>query len=204
MHVLIVEDEDFAAKRLHKLLKEVMPELRNVSFTKSVKETLRYLIANKPDLILMDIQLSDGISFKVFEQMEITIPVIFTTAYDQYAIKAFDANSVAYLLKPIRKQELEKAVAKYKQLFNQSQSDMLQLWQQIRDKKPTFKQRFIAQRGEKIFYLQTENIAYFYVIQKDVYAVTFDEKTYALDSSLESIAEQIDPNIFLESTANML
>ena len=196
MHILIVEDEDFAAKRLHKLLKEVLPELNNVSFTKSVKETLSFLMTSKPDLILMDIQLSDGVSFKVFEQMEITTPVIFTTAYDQYAIKAFDANSVAYLLKPVRKTELEKAIAKYKQLFNQSQTDMLQLWQQIKEKEPTYKQRFIAQRGEKIFYLQAENIAYFYVIQKDVYAVTFDKKTYALDSSLESITEQIDPNIF--------
>ena len=196
MNILIVEDEDFAAKRLEKLVKEVLPQHKMISFARSVKETIDFLMSHKPDLIFMDIQLSDGVSFKVFEQLEVTIPVIFTTAYDQYAIKAFEANSVAYLLKPIRKKELENAVAKYQQLYMSAQPDMMQLLQKIRNGETPYKQRFLAQRGEKLYYIETEKIAYFYVIQKDVYATTFESKTYALDASLESINDQLDPNKF--------
>jgi DNA-binding LytR/AlgR family response regulator len=196
MKILIVEDEDFAAKRLEKLVNEVLTDKHQINFTRSVKETIDYLMSDKPDLIFMDIQLSDGVSFKVFEQLEVSTPVIFTTAYDQYAIKAFETNSVAYLLKPIRKQELEKAITKFQQIFEPKQTNMMELWQKIRSGETPYKQRFLAQRGEKLYYVQTENIAYFYVIQKDVYATTFDNKTYALDASLEAVNEQIDPNKF--------
>jgi len=106
MNVLIVEDERIAADKLELMLREIDPGIRVLAKTGSIKESVKWLVKNTADLIFLDIQLSDGISFSIFEQVHINTPVIFTTAYDQYAIKAFQLNSIAYLLKPIRKSEL--------------------------------------------------------------------------------------------------
>jgi len=196
MNVLIVEDEDFAAKRLIKMVNEVLPEAHVSAHVKSVKETISWLLKNKPDLIFMDIQLSDGISFNIFEQIDIQTPVIFTTAYDQYAIKAFEANSLGYILKPVQRKDLEKAVEKYRHLYDGQKVDLKELWQQMREGENLYKQRFLVQRGEKLVYVKTADIAFFYAIQKDVYATTFEGKTYAMDNSLDAINEKIDPKDF--------
>lgn len=196
MNVLIVEDEDFAAKRLIKMVNEILPEAHVSGHVKSVKETISWLLKNTPDLIFMDIQLSDGISFNVFDQIDLQTPVIFTTAYDQYAIKAFEANSLGYILKPVQRKDLEKAVEKYRHFYDGQKLDLKKLWQQLKSGETLYKQRFLVQRGEKLVYVKTADIAFFYAIQKDVYATTFEGKTYAMDSSLESINDIIGPAVF--------
>ncbi len=196
MEVLIVEDEAVAVKRLEKILTEVAPEINVVARTGSVKDSVRWLMKNKPDLIFMDIQLSDGISFNIFDQLDVSIPVIFTTAYDQYAIKAFEANSLGYLLKPVRSNELKKAIEKYNSFYKSSATDFNALWDQIRNQKPAYKQRFMVQRGEKILHVSTSEMAYMYAIQKDVFATTFDNKSYALEFTLEKLSGMLDPEMF--------
>ncbi|WP_462280354.1 LytR/AlgR family response regulator transcription factor [Salinivirga cyanobacteriivorans] len=196
MNVLVIEDESFAAKRLVKMIAEILPEATISAPLKSVKESIAWLMKNTPDLIFMDIQLSDGVSFNIFEQIDIQTPVIFTTAYDQYAIKAFEANSLGYILKPVQRKNLEKAVAKYKHFYHGQKVDLKEVWQQIKSGQDVYKQRFLVQRGEKLVYIKTADIAFFYAIQKDVYANTFEGKTYAMDSSLESINDKIDPAVF--------
>ncbi len=196
MNVLIVEDEAVAVKRLEKILTEVAPEINVIARTGSVKESVRWLMKNKPDLIFMDIQLSDGISFNIFDQLDVTMPVIFTTAYDQYAIKAFEANSLGYLLKPVRSSELKRALEKYNSFYKGSATDFNALWEQIRTQKPAYKQRFMVQRGEKILHVSTSEMAYMYAIQKDVFATTFDNKSYALDFTLEKLSGMLDPEMF--------
>jgi two-component SAPR family response regulator len=116
MNVLIIEDEKFAADKLEKMLQDVNPTFEVLAKIGSVKESVQWLLHNKADLIFLDIQLSDGISFSIFDQVPVDTPIIFTTAYDQYAIKAFQLNSISYLLKPIRKCDLEEGLKKYETL----------------------------------------------------------------------------------------
>ena len=116
LNILIVEDEKLAANRLAGQLKKVSLECRILAITTSVKETVRWLSVNQPDLIFMDIQLSDGLCFSIFDRIQVTTPIIFTTAYDQYAIEAFKVNSIGYLLKPVRTTDLEKSLRKFHDL----------------------------------------------------------------------------------------
>ncbi|MDA3865537.1 MAG: LytTR family DNA-binding domain-containing protein [Salinivirgaceae bacterium] len=192
MDVLVVEDEQVAAKKIIKLLNDVAPHMRVVGQTASVKESVKWLMKNKPDLIFMDIQLSDGTCFNIFEQLQVDAPVVFTTAYDQYAIKAFEINSLAYLLKPVRKSAMVNALAKYERFYRTQTLDMNQLLAQVQGTTSTCRERFLVQIGEKIMHITTSDIAWFHVIEKDVYAVTKANKTYPLDFSLDAIMDEID------------
>ncbi len=113
MNILIIEDESLAAERLEKIIREIDPSAKVLAKLGSVKDSVQWLMHQTADIIFLDIQLSDGLSFNIFDHIAVSTPVIFTTAYDQYAIKAFQLNSVAYLLKPIRKKELEESLKKY-------------------------------------------------------------------------------------------
>lgn len=142
MKILIVEDEKVAANRLEKMLLQIDPEIQVMAKTGTITESAKWLLNNQADLIFLDIQLSDGISFSIFEQVNVSTPIIFTTAYDQYAIKAFQLNSIAYLLKPVRKKELEESLQKYKKLKSAFSIDFESLLAGIQGKKPDYKKRF--------------------------------------------------------------
>jgi len=196
MRVLIVEDENIAADKLETMLREIDPQVEVLAKTGSIKETFRWLSLNQADLIFLDIQLSDGISFSIFEHITINTPVIFTTAYDQYAIKAFQLNSIAYLLKPIRKADLAESLKKYASLKSAFAIDFDALMAGIQGKKPEYKKRFLIQFGEKIRKIEISEVAYFYVPDKGVNLMTFTGNSYPIDYTLERLAEIIDPEKF--------
>jgi len=199
MNVLIIEDEIPAAKRLRKLIGEHCPEAKVMDVVDSVEGAAQWLNTfEKPDLIFMDIQLSDGLSFDIFNQTEVVSPVIFTTAYDQYALKAFKVNSVDYLLKPIDPNELENAFQKFRNLHQQSQeydrTAIRNLITSITQK--GYKERFLVKIGQQLNYVQTKEIAYFYSDEGLVYAMTNANRRHVLDYTLEQLSDVIDPKNF--------
>lgn len=196
MNVLIIEDERFAADKLERMLKEIDPSITILAKLGSIKESAKWLFHNTADLIFLDIQLSDGISFSIFEQIAINTPVIFTTAYDEYAIKAFQLNSIAYLLKPIRKNDLDESLQKFRNLKTAFSIDFESLLANLQGKDPDYKKRFLIQVGEKIRKVNVNEIAYFYVLDKGVYMRTFSGNNYPVEFTLDRLETLIDPSIF--------
>lgn len=196
MNVIIIEDEALAAEKLEGLIREIDPSVKVLAKPGSIKEATLWLSQFNADLIFLDIQLSDGISFSIFEQVSVGTPVIFTTAYDQYAIKAFQLNSIAYLLKPVRKAELEVAIKKYHSLKTAFSIDFESLLAQIQGKDPGYRKRFLIQIGQKIRKIESNEIAYFYILEKSVYIKTFDNHSFPWDGSLESLEQTMDPGEF--------
>lgn len=196
MRVIIIEDEELAAERLEKMLIETAPETEVIAKLSSVKESVKWLTLNKADLIFLDIQLSDGLSFSIFEQITVKTPVIFTTAYDQYAIKAFNLNSVSYLLKPVRKNELTVALQKYKSLKSAFSIDFENILSAVQGKQPDYRRRFLIQIGDRFRKIEAEEIAYFYAMEKCTFLKTFEGNSYPLDLSLDNLVNVIDPSQF--------
>jgi len=214
MKILIIEDEALAADKLEHMLKEVDSAINVLAKLGSIKESVKWLFQNTADLIFLDIQLSDGISFSIFEQVTINTPVIFTTAFDQYAIKAFQVNSISYLLKPIRKTDLADSLKKYQTLKSAFSIDFDSLLANIQGREPDYKKRFLIQIGEKIRKIEVPEIAYFYVLDKGVYLRTFQGNNYPVEFTLDKLETILNPDIFfrinrkymvnLESIANMV
>lgn len=196
MNVLIIEDEALAAERLEKMLIELDPGIHVLEKLGSVKDSVRWLMTNTPDLLFLDIQLSDGLSFSIFDRVTLNTPVIFTTAYDQYAIRAFELNSVYYLLKPIRKDELAQSLNKFKSLKAAMGIDFGSLLSAIGNKTPEYRKRFLIQIGDKFRKVETCEIAYFYALDKNVYLKTFDGSFFPAELSLDSLEKVIDPSVF--------
>ena len=184
MRVLIIEDEKIASEKLRSMLLEIDPKIVVIAQLDSIKESVEFLIRNSVDLIFLDIQISDGISFSIFEQVEVKTPIIFTTAYDQYAIKAFQLNSIGYLLKPIRKQELQDCLQKLHELKNSFSIDFETLLAQIQGKEHLYKKRFLIQIGDKIKKIEIDEISYFYAWEKGVSLRTKKGNSYPLDYTL--------------------
>lgn len=196
MKVLIIEDEAVAAIRLEKQLEEVAPEITVLAKIGSVKEAVKWLTINSADLIFLDIQLSDGISFSIFEQVSVDTPIIFTTAYDQYSIKAFELNSISYLLKPIRKKNLQESLQKLKKLKSAFSINFEQLIAEMKGSKPEYKKRFVINIGSKIKTVETPDIAYFYAMGKNVFMKTLQGNSYPSEFSLDKLENLIDPAQF--------
>ncbi len=196
MDVLIIEDEKVAADKLDQMLHDIDPGINVLAKIGSIKNAVKWLIHHKSDLIFLDIQLSDGISFSIFEEVDVNTPIIFTTAYDQYAIRAFQINSIAYLLKPIRKNELQESLNKYRTLNASSGIDFDALLAQIQGKAKEYKKRFLIQIGSKIKKVEVQDIAYFFVQEKSVFLRTFQGKLFPLDSSLDKLELVLDPDAF--------
>jgi two-component system, LytTR family, response regulator LytT len=214
MNVLIIEDESLAADKLEYMLKEIDPSIKVLAKPGSIKESVKWLFNNNADLIFLDIQLSDGISFSIFDQVTVNTPVIFTTAYDQYAIKAFQVNSIAYLLKPVRKTDLAESLVKLKAVKSAFSIDFDMLMANIQGREPDFRKRFLIQTGEKIRKIEVSEIAYFYVLQKGVYLRTFQGNSFAIEYTLDKLEKMLDPSAFfrinrkylvnMESIVNMV
>lgn len=207
MQVLIIEDETPAANRLAKLLQNISGEISIVNRLDSVESSVKYLqSADGIDLIFMDIQLADGLSFDIFKQTTITTPVIFTTAFDQYTLKAFKVNSIDYLLKPVDEHELQQAVDKYRQLYPKKDTTyaekILKLVQEMNVLK--YKERLLIKRGQQLSYLKTETLAYCYADGKLCYAVDFNGSRFLLENNLSQLEEQLQPNNFYRINRHLL
>lgn len=198
MRAIIIEDEARAAKRLERLIKAADDRMEIVGIFESVKESIDYLQTDENlNVIFSDIQLADGLSFEVFEQVELKCPVIFTTAYDQYAIKAFKNNGIDYLLKPIDESELEKAMIKLRAM-NQGPdlTDLMALAAQLNTGKKQSRSRFMVKVGAKLRSISIDEISMFYSENKGTYILTKEGRNYLLDSTLEKLADELDENVF--------
>jgi DNA-binding LytR/AlgR family response regulator len=199
MNVLIVEDEMMAQKSLTRLLTQNFPDMQIVGCTSSIKGTVAWLNepANRADVIFMDVELADGECFEIFRQTNVKAKVIMTTAYDSYALKAFEAGSIDYILKPVDPSALKRAVARVR--MSGGQLDTEALLKAIGDgsgTKKEYKERYIVRFNDRIIPLLTSNIAYIYSEEKNNYLVTFDEERYIIDSSLDVISEEFNPADF--------
>lgn len=199
MKVLIIEDEPQAAQRLENLVKGLEPSAEIAGKIDSIKRAVEWLSKQTPDLIFMDIQLADGISFSIFEQCTVKSPVIFTTAYDAYALKAFKVNSIDYILKPVDKDELQAALTKFKTLVKQEPETKILLdniGQAVQMLTKRYKTRFMIKVGEHIRTVEIENILYFYSQEKTTFCVTLDGRNFILDYTMEQLEEMTDPTRF--------
>ncbi len=197
MNVLIVEDENAAARRLEKMLTEVAPEARVAGRLDSIESTVSWLGANpEPDLMLLDIHLADGGSFEIFEHAEVRCPVIFTTAYDEYALEAFKVNAVDYLLKPIKINELTAAIEKYKRVFKKTAPDYTALLETMRRQQES-PRRLLIRFANSIKLVDLQDAAYFYTKDKITFLITRQQgKRYPVDHPLEKLEGMLDPNTF--------
>ncbi len=206
MKVLIIEDEAPAFRRFQKILEEIDPSIEILEVIDSVNDSVKWIRNHShPDVIFMDIQLSDGISFEIFEQVEIQSPVIFTTAFDEYMLRAFKVNSIDYLLKPIKKEDLMQSIQKYRQLKTVFSGDanMSELVKMIRLDERKFKTRFLVKQGDKLLSIQTDEIQYFQTKNGVVYLATRGKK-FLLDQSLEDLSGQLDPEKFYRANRQFL
>ena len=200
MTILIIEDEEPAYKRLQKMLKELEPDHTLFDQIVSVSSAVKWFKENDaPNLIISDIQLSDGISFEIFKQVDIKCPVIFTTAYDQYAIEAFKVNSIDYLLKPVKKEELGKAITKFKAFTPAIAApaiDINKLLQSLQPAGADYKKRFVVRYGEHIKTIDIEEVVYFYTEDKATFMCTKDARRFVVDFNLDTLDSILDPKIF--------
>lgn len=199
MEVIIIEDEEYNVKLLEGQLHKIRPEWNVVQVFDSVKSTVEYFKNNaQPNLIFMDIQLADGISFSIFDQVEITCPIIFTTAYDEYAIQAFKVVSVDYLLKPLKDSDLERAIVKFETLEHTLQSNEVykELLDVIRTGEKKYRTRFLIQGHSTYTSLDVSDIAYFYSESKITFAVTFAQKEHIINFSLEQLEDELSKDDF--------
>lgn len=204
MKVLIVEDEEIAAERLAEVLVEAEPGIEIMKILGSINETVAWLESNTPDLMFFDIQLSDGLSFSIFDKIEVRAPVIFTTAYDQYAIKAFKLHSIDYLLKPVSLSELTAALKKYHSLNHLYGFDYSKLSAFMTENKTEYKKRFTVQAGEKIKLIDVKDIAWFFAMGKGVYLKTGSGQACAVDFTLDQLDSLLDPAVFYRINRKMI
>lgn len=204
MQVVIVEDEHLAAEKLADQLQRAVPGIEVLKILESVEESVNWFGSNPtPDLVFMDIQLEDGISFEIFEAIKLRAPVIFTTAYDEYAIRAFKVNSVDYLLKPIGEEDLKKALQKFRTIFDESDftSRVTRVIEQVSKK---YKTRFFMKIGTHFKSVKVADICCFFVEERNTFLKTTSGKTYDIDHSLDQLQTMVDPEQFFRINRNFL
>ena len=199
MNIIIIEDEELAAIRLENMILKADPTVQVLTKLESVEESVTWLKSHpEPDLIFLDIHLEDGISFSIFDAVNSSI--IFTTAFDEYAIKTFKLKSVDYLLKPVTQEELEASLSKYKQWASPvpatNKLDMQALYQMIQHREPQYRTRFSIVTGQKIKTIDIEEVVYFHAEEGLVCLVTDKKVKYPLDLSLDQLTKQLDPQQF--------
>ena len=202
MKILIVEDEELAVEKIKKTVWAVEEKTEISGVTNSIVSTVNWLKNHPvPDLILMDIELSDGQSFEIFNQVEVLSPVIFTTSYDEYAIKAFKVNSIDYLLKPVEEDDLKKAFNKYRKLSAQAQPiDLNNLVKELQKQLHTgYRSRFLVKQGQRLVSLEVKDVAYFFAEGRLSYAITWDKYKYIVDFTIEELESMLDPQQFFRA-----
>ncbi|SFK44818.1 LytR/AlgR family response regulator transcription factor [Proteiniphilum acetatigenes] len=207
MNAVIVEDEFAAAQNLERLIKSVDENIDIIAVLQNVDESIEWFSTNRlPDVVFMDIHLADGDSFSIFKNIEIRCPIIFTTAYDQYALKAFEVNSIDYLLKPISKNSLEKALAKLKNFSpNNNHSDVIaQIMKSIHQVNKTHKKSFLIPFKDKLIPVSSDDIAYVYSQNKKAVITCFNKRDYMMDTSLDDFLKQLDPDLFFRANRQFI
>ncbi|MDJ1469834.1 LytTR family DNA-binding domain-containing protein [Cytophagaceae bacterium DM2B3-1] len=200
MKILIIEDEDLAVRKLQRTVQEIDPEIDIVGVAGSVRESVTWLDKHPaPDLILMDIELADGQSFEIFEQTEVTSPVIFTTSYDEYAIQAFKVNSIDYLLKPIQKADLQRSLQKFNHLQHQSSPSMINIEKLIRElqvQTRDYRKRFLVKQGQRLVSFEVNDIAYFFMEDRFCFFRTRTNQKFLVDYTMDELETELDPKYF--------
>lgn len=198
--ILIIEDEPEAADRLRTLLTELLPSAGVLASLDSVNATVRWLKANpSPDLVFMDIQLADALSFEIFDQVEVTAPVIFTTAYNEYALKAFKVNSIDYILKPLDKDDVRASLKKLETLQarpvgRDKMLESISMAMQALTKR--YKERFVLKVGEHLRSVEVDEILFFFSLEKTTFAQTADGRKHILDFTMDQLESVLDPGKF--------
>jgi len=201
MKILIIEDEELAVKKIKKLLSTVAPVSEVVGEADSIAASVAWLQSNPaPDLILMDIELADGQSFEIFNLTEVKSPVIFTTSYDEYALKAFKVNSIDYLLKPVQKEDLEVALKKFNALKKEegvtgSAINMENLVKELQQKlqPKEYRKRFLVKNAQKLVSVEVDDIAYYYSDGRLNFFKTTDNKKFVVDYTMDELEDMLDP-----------
>jgi two-component system LytT family response regulator len=202
MNTLVIEDEKLAAQRLVELIHRYDSKIKVIGIIDSVEKSVEWFrSSDHPELVFMDIQLADGLSFEIFEQTEVRCPVIFITAFDEYTIKAFKVNSVDYLLKPVDYKELAAAMKKFKSNFGPRAVDRYKPDIELYDRLVSqfvhpYKNRFVVKVGLHIRSVPVENIDYFYICEKSTFICTGEGKNYAIDYYLDNLEQLVDPRLF--------
>ena len=208
--IIIVEDEAYNLRLLEETIKKLRPSWKVSATFESVKGTVEWLNNNPhPDLLFLDIQLADGLCFSIFEQVDLSSMVIFTTAYDRYAIRAFKVNSIDYLLKPFKDSELEAAIRKFEKFSKYTGStltmeDFKELLKAIRKGKKNYRTRFLISKATGYISLVADDVAYFYTENRITTAITFDRKTHIVDFALDTLEEQLDPEVFYRANRQLV
>jgi DNA-binding LytR/AlgR family response regulator len=202
MKVVIIEDEAPAARRLKKLLEDNVGKIEILASIESIEGAINWIEKNPaPDLFFMDIQLGDGLSFEIFQKIKVPAPVIFTTAYDEYALQAFKVNSIDYLLKPVQEHELKQGLDKFKEFKNTfAQDDKLSHLQRLLStyqySKKDYKNRFLVKLGERLVCVETADISFFKSVDKLTFINTKSGNKYLVEYTLEELEEMLDPQVF--------
>jgi two-component system LytT family response regulator len=202
LSILIIEDELPNAARLKKMLLEIDRHIQIVGELQTVQASIEWLEKNEhPDIICMDIKLTDGLSFEIFDHVAIRSHVIFTTAYDEYALKAFEVNGIDYLLKPLEASQLEKSITRIKGLVNKATSpDLLEVIRKMQHKEDVYRSRFLVSYRDMLIPVMVHNIAYFFSEHKLVYIVTNQSERYVIDQTLEVLEQELNPRDFFRAT----
>ena len=207
MNILIIEDETKAARELEKLLQEANPAINIVGKIDSVVNACKWLSNNEhPDVIFSDIQLADGLFFDIYQQIEIKSPVVFCTAFDMYMMDAFETNAISYLLKPLSKEKVKKALVKLESLKlafapEKSRMEINRLMQQL---KQPYKKALLVSQGEKIIPIKVNDIACFYVEKLIVVITTFSKEEYLLSATLDEVEKMVDPAFFFRANRQFI
>lgn len=202
LSILIIEDELPNAARLKKMLLQIDKHIEIAGELQTVQASIEWLEKNEhPDIICMDIKLTDGLSFEIFDHVEIRSHVIFITAYDEYALKAFEVNGIDYLLKPLDAVQLEKSIIRIKGLVNRSTSpDLLEVIRKMQHKEDIYRSRFLVSYRDMLIPVMVPNIAYFFSEHKLVYLVTNQSERYVIDQTLEELEQELNPRDFFRAT----
>ena len=211
MKMIIVEDELHNYRLLRGMVEKLRPDWEILEWFESVRTTVAWLESNPaPDLIFMDIQLSDGISFSIFDQVEVESMVIFTTAYDEYALRAFQVNSIDYLLKPMKMDKLEHAIEKFENVFHHpassesKQINYQELLKAINHGEKKYRTRFLISGATSYFKLDVKEIAWFSTENRVTTAFTFEGKSHIVDLTIEKLEEQLDPDTFFRTNRSTI
>jgi two-component system LytT family response regulator len=203
MKAVIVEDEVVAAQKLERMISKTDNDIHVIAVLQSVDESIEWFSLNTaPDLVFMDIHLADGASFSIFEKVQISCPIIFTTAYDEYALQAFEVNSIDYLLKPINEKSFERAMAKFRKMnaMNSYNTEMLaNLLASFKETKKEYKTNFLIPYKDKFIPVTVDKIAYFYSENKIAKITTLDNQTFMMDGSLDELLVNLDPSKFFRA-----
>lgn len=206
MKILIIEDEPHNAQLLSEIIMQLKPNLTSIDILESIEQSLLYLSSqiNTPDLIFADIQLADGQSFEIFSKIKIKCPIIFCTAYDQYALQAFKTSGIEYILKPVKEEDIQAAFTKYETLKAALNTDIISLFKQTFSQKETYKTSILVNYKESIIPFSLHKIAFFIVKHEKLYFQTTDNQRFPIHKTMNEMEVSIDPSLFFRINRKVL